>query len=262
MYLPVTNSREDSAYQPTSVFIFTCLLVCLFFSTYTHAKDEALQVIVNDTYISMHTGPGRGFPVFHVLEKGETITLLYSKTDWIKAITTKGIEGWIHRRFMDQTIGLNGEAVALGVPELDDFGRHTWEFGVAAGEFDNAIETIGLHGGIRFTKHLSVEARLSQATGRFSNSKIWMLGLAHHPFPEWRVSPFFILGNGKVDVTANTSSTQDDINDYFFLVGVGLNTYVTHRYMVRFEYNNYTTLADDDKNGNIDEWKLGFTAFF
>jgi len=234
----------------------------LFFSGQVSAKKEELNVIVNDTYINMHTGPGRGYPVFHVLEKGENITLLYSKTDWIKATTTKGITGWISRQNMANTIGPNGEAVELGVPLRDDFSRRRWEIGTAAGAFDNAIEVIGLHGSYRFTKHISAEIRLSQATGRFSNARLISWGLVHHPFPEWRLSPFFTIGNGQIDISANSNTTQDDSKDNFFLVGTGLQYYLTHRFMARFEYNNYTTLPDREKNGNIDEWKLGVTAFF
>jgi uncharacterized protein YraI len=114
MFLFSINARDDSQWLPP--IITTLFFACLAFSANSLAKKEALQVITYDTYISMHTGPGRGYPVFHVLEKGETITLLYSKTDWIKAVTAKGIEGWIHKRFMDDTIGLNGETVVLGIP--------------------------------------------------------------------------------------------------------------------------------------------------
>jgi hypothetical protein len=34
----------------------------------------------------MRTGPARDYPVFHVAEKGEVITILKSHTDWYKAL--------------------------------------------------------------------------------------------------------------------------------------------------------------------------------
>lgn len=241
----------------------TLLIAALLFSSPSFAKkDEPLQVVVNSTYISVHTGAGRGYPIFHVLEKGETITLLYSKTDWIKITTQKGIEGWVSRRFMNDTIGPNGELVELGLPEREEFSRRRWEVGVTAGAFDNSIEVLGVQTAYRFTKNISAEFRLAQATGRFSNNRLISWNLVHQPFPEWRLSPFFVIGNGQVDISANTNSTQEDSDDNFFMVGTGLNYYLTHRFMARIEYNNYTTLPDRDKNGNIDEWKVGITAFF
>ncbi|MFT6389358.1 MAG: hypothetical protein ACJAUP_002750 [Cellvibrionaceae bacterium] len=259
MLLFSTNTRDGS--QPLWPIVTLCF-ACLAFSANSLAKKEALQVITNDTYINMRTGPGRGYPVFHVLEKGEAITLLYSKTDWIKALSTKGIEGWIHKRFMDNTIGLNGETVELGIPRRDELSRRNWEFGTTAGAFDNSIEVIGLHGAYRFTKNISAELRFSQATGRFSNSQFYSWGLVHQPFPEWRLSPFITLANGQIEFSPNTNSTQESTKDNFFMVGVGLNYHLNHRFIARFEYNNHTTLPDSDKNGNIDEWRLGITAVF
>lgn len=262
MFLFSIYSREDSRYW--QLIIAVCFIGCLLFSTKSIAKkDEPLQVIVNDTFINMHTGPGRGYPAFHVLEKGEKITLLYSKTDWIKAKTAKGIEGWIHRRFMDNTVGANGEIVDLGLPRRDEFNKRKWEIGTSAGAFDNSIEVIGFHTAYRFTKNVSAELRLSQATGRFSKNQIMSWGLVHQPFPEWRLSPFFTLANGQIDVSPNANVSQSQGGqDNFFIMGTGFNLYLTHRFMGRFEYNNYTILVDDDKNGNIDEWRLGITAFF
>lgn len=253
--------RDASCYRR---LFYTGLTALLLFSqpSWAKKKEEPLQVIVNSTYISVHTGPGRGFPIFHVLEKGETITLLYSKTDWIKINTSKGIEGWVHRRFMDETTGPNGEEVVLGLPERDEFARRRWEIGVNTGAFDNAIEVLGVHTAYRFTKHISAEFRFAQATGRFSNNQLMSWNLVHQPFPEWRLSPFVAIGNGQVDIKPNTTSTQESSDDNFFMVGTGLNYYLTHRFMARIEYNNYTTLPDRDKNGNIDEWRIGLTAFF
>lgn len=271
MYLLSTCNRGVTRLRKLTYLALISFLICsAFFSSNTAAfslfskpNDTPLEVVVDDTYISMHTGPGRGFPIFHVLEKGETITLLYSKTDWIKAVTKKGIVGWINRAFMDDTVGANGELVKLGIPQRDELGQSRWEIGVSAGAFDNAIEVIGVHTSYRLTNNLNAELRFAQATGSISSSQLISWGLVHQPFPEWRLSPFFAIANGQIDITANGSASQSQSGkDNFFMMGAGFNYYLTHRFKARFEYNNYTTLPDRDKNGNIDEWRLGITAFF
>jgi hypothetical protein len=246
-----------------SIFLTTIFLACAFISHSASSKEkEALKVISTTTYINVHTGPGRGHPVFHVIEKGETITLLKSKTDWIKVVTRKGIEGWVNRRDMDNTIGPNGEIVKLGIPDRDDYSNRDWEVGFTIGQFEG-IESIGVHGAYRMTKNIGAELRINQATGRFSNSRLLSIGLVHQPFPEWRVSPFFTIANGKVSISPNSDLSQSqDQDDNFFLVGLGAYYYYSHRFMIRFEYNNYTTLPDRDDNENTDEWKLGLSAFF
>jgi hypothetical protein len=246
-----------------SIFLLLFFFLCVLTSTQAHSKDkEELKVISTTTYINVHTGPGRGHPVFHVIEKGETITLIKSKTDWIKVKTRKNIQGWVNRRDMDNTVGENGEVVKLGIPNRDDYSNRNWEVGFSIGEFDE-VESIGVHGAYRMTKNLSAELRLNQATGRFSNSRLVSIGLVHQPFPEWRLSPFFTIANGQVSISPNSDLSQSqDQDDNFFLVGLGAYYYYSHRFMIRFEYNNYTTLPDRDDNENVDEWKLGLSAFF
>ncbi|HCO60237.1 MAG TPA: hypothetical protein DIT58_08605 [Porticoccaceae bacterium] len=46
--------------------------------------DEFWRVKIVEPYIEMHTGPGRGYPVFHVVPRGETLVVLRRKTDWYK----------------------------------------------------------------------------------------------------------------------------------------------------------------------------------
>ena len=59
---------------------------------------------VAEPYIELHTGPGRGYPVFHVVDRGETITVLKRRTDWFRVRTAKGKEGWVKRAAMELTL--------------------------------------------------------------------------------------------------------------------------------------------------------------
>ncbi len=59
------------------------------------AGKKGVTVTVGAPYIDMHTGPGRGYPVFHVAEKHEALRLLKSRTDWYKVVTTNGEMGWV-----------------------------------------------------------------------------------------------------------------------------------------------------------------------
>ena len=49
-----------------------------------------LQVTVDDAFINVYAGPGRGYPIFHVVERDEIITLLKSRTEWINIKTQRG----------------------------------------------------------------------------------------------------------------------------------------------------------------------------
>ena len=60
------------------------------------ADDEIFRkVAVADPYLEMHTGPGRGYPIFHVVDRGEQVEILMQRTDWYQVRTERGIEGWV-----------------------------------------------------------------------------------------------------------------------------------------------------------------------
>jgi len=49
-----------------------------------HAAAAKPVVTVADPYLEMHTGPGVGYPVFHVVERGETVTIVKRRTDQLQ----------------------------------------------------------------------------------------------------------------------------------------------------------------------------------
>ena len=61
------------------------------------AAADAEQVVIQDPYLEFHTGPGRGYPIFYVVDRGEEVSLLRRRTDWIKVRSDRGREGWVHR---------------------------------------------------------------------------------------------------------------------------------------------------------------------
>lgn len=255
MYLTQIMSLR---FYSTALLSF-CLLVLS--STDTFA-DDAIRVKSTAEFIDMHSGPGRGYPIFHVLEKNETVELIKRKNDWIKAVTDDGIEGWIHRRNMDNTVGVNGELVRLGLPSREDYSNRRWEIGFGAGQLDSA-PSLGLSGGYRFTNNLTLDLQLKQATGSRSKNEIVSLGLIQQPFPEWRFSPYFTLATGTITTTVKTGEPRlDDPTDELFLVGIGGYYYLSNRFMLKLELNQYTTLPSENSNIELEEYKIGFSSFF
>ena len=48
------------------------------------AQEKLLQVFVSEPYLELSTGPGRGYPVFHVVEREASVDVLFRRTDWFK----------------------------------------------------------------------------------------------------------------------------------------------------------------------------------
>lgn len=223
---------------------------------------EQLMVRVADPYIDLHTGPGRGYPKFQVVERGGLITLLQRRTEWFLVRSPRGHEGWVHREQLQRTLTVDGEQVDVSEASQADFAKREWETGVMAGLFENA-DVISIYGAWGFTENLSLELTLGHVMGDFSNAKYGTLHLTHQPFPEWWISPYFQLGTGyiRTDPAATIIQTEDR-SEQLTHVGVGARTYLTRRFVLRVEYNNYVVLTDRNYNEKVEEWKAGFSLFF
>ena len=238
------------------------LLATLVLMAPAYAKREVVQVVVADPYIEMRTGPGRGYPIFNVADRGASIEVLKRRTEWFEVRTDRGIKGWVQQEQLARTMATTGERLAIADPDWTDFGARHWEMSVAFGDFDGA-SSISLTGAYRLSPNLSAELLGARISGTYSDG--WLAGarLVHTPFPEWRIAPYFTLGTGVLQVSPRTSlvSTQDR-TDQYGQVGIGLRAYLTKRFMFRTEYTGYVSFTSRDANEKVEEWKAGFAFFF
>lgn len=238
------------------------LLLPLSFTDPAVAEARYQEVVVADPYLELHTGPGRGYPVFHVVERGAAVEILKRRTDWFKVRTEDRREGWVARRQMLKTLQPTGELTRFSDGTLEQFAEHHWEVGVMAGDFDGA-SVISAYGGWLFNPSLSLEVGASHVLGEFSNSYVATAGITHVFVPEWPVSPLVTLGTGLISIEPQTTLGQpEDRTDQVAYAGAGLRIYLTRRFMARVEYKSYMLFTSRDDNEEIDEWKAGFAFFF
>ncbi|MGI9308830.1 MAG: SH3 domain-containing protein [Gammaproteobacteria bacterium] len=226
------------------------------------AADEALKVTVADPFIELHTGPGPGYPIFYVVDRGESIEVLKRRTQWFKVRSQNAKEGWVSIKQLEKTLHEDGQPVSIPGESLADYQDANWEVGMGAGDFGGA-NLITAFGAYRFTRNLSVELGVSQILGDFSDGWVASLKLNHLFFPKWRVSPFFGLGTGVIHVEPKGSLVQaEDRTDMTAIWGAGLKAYASRNFVVRAEYNNYLVFSSRDDNEDENEWKLTFAVFF
>ena len=239
------------------------MLLCACLIDFGVSADEALQQTeVAEPFVEIHTGPGRGFPVFYIAERGEKITLIKKRTQWFKIRTKDGNEGWVHEDKMALTLIAEDEKFDAGKPEQIDFQQRDFEMGVLTGNYGGAT-SLTLYGGWNWTENISTELAISQALGNVSDIRIATVNILHHPFPDWRYSPYFKLGTGIVQTQPHATLIQAvDRTDETVHVGGGIKIYVSRQFFIRAEYNKHTVLTSRDDNDEVEEWKLGFSVFF
>jgi hypothetical protein len=226
------------------------------------AAEEYRSVSVADPYLEMRTGPGRGYPVFHVIDRGETVDILMRKTDWFKVRAVDGKEGWVVRGQMEHTLRPDGRAVRFDEADQQDFTDADWEVGILAGDFGGA-SIVSAYGGYSLNPNVSIEVWGSQILGNFSNGWMGSVNLTHETWPEWRISPFFTMGTGVIHTAPKSTIIQgEDRTDQVAHVGAGFRFYVTRRFIFRAEYKSYVVFTSRDENEEVEEWKAGFALFF
>jgi hypothetical protein len=258
----ITTIRSTSRSIKSAFLTLLVVLTQAISAGVVQAADEYKTVAVADPYLEMHSGPGRGYPIFHVVDRGETVQVLVQRTDWFLVRAPDGREGWVDRAQMEQTLQPDGGTTEFAQADQQDFTDATWEAGLLAGDFGGA-NIISVYGGYSLNPNVSIEVWGSQILGNFSNGWMASVNVVHETWPDWRVSPFFTLGTGVIHTSPKSTIIQgEDRTDQVAHVGAGFRIYATRRFVLRAEYKSYVVFTSRDDNEEVEEWKAGFAFFF
>ena len=233
----------------------------------TSSKIQAHEVNIVATFLNMHTGPGRGYPVFHVVEKGETVELLKQRTSWIKVKTQDKYQpriGWIKAKSLNGSTFTDNRYSGTQAGFTNDVTGETarWRLSGAVGDLGGA-DSFAFTAGVNLSENLVANLRVGQAIGEFSNNVSGYVSVQSHPFPDWLVKPYFGFGAGEIKISPNTRLVQleDETNSALLLTG-GTQVAISQRFLFYIEYNQHRILTERDINQDINEWLTGFTVRF
>ncbi|MDX1499825.1 MAG: SH3 domain-containing protein [Woeseiaceae bacterium] len=266
MLEPSTTTIPSSSPSNQSAWL-ACVVVIVALQVFIPGHAEAAEkvhrkVAVADPYLEMHTGAGRGYPIFHVVDRGESVEILMQRTTWYLVRAENGTEGWVDQAQMELTLRPDGSPVEFEEADREDFTDARWEAGLLAGDFGGA-NIISLYGSYSINPSVSLELWGSQILGNFSNGWLGSVNVVHETWPDWRVSPFFTLGAGMIRTEPKSTIIQgEDRTDQVGHVGAGLRVYATRRFLFRVEYKSYVVFTSRDDNEEVEEWKAGFAFFF
>jgi len=227
------------------------------------AADQHLQVFVTAPYLQMHTGPGRGYPVFNVVDRDAGVDVLKRYTDWFKVRDSRGVEGWASAHDMEQTVYADGTHFHYDTGDLNAFTSHRFEAGAFFyGDYGGASE-VSVYGAVFANPNLAAEVSVAEFLGTASNGTTVDLGLVHIFYPQARLAPFVMLGTGVVRTEPKATLVEpDDRTEQSAYVGAGLRYYLTRRFFLRGEFKEHIIFTNRNQNEQVDEWKFGFAFFF
>jgi hypothetical protein len=237
-----------------------CLLV-LVAAPLARSAQEYLQVFVAAPYLELHTGPGRGYPVFYVVERDASVDVIKRYTDWFKVRAERGVEGWVSAKDMQNTVLADGTPFHFNFGDRAGFSSHRYEVGVFPyGDYGGA-SSFSAYAAVTLVPNLQFEVSVAEFLGTVANGTTGDIGLAHIFLPERRFSPFVMLGTGIVYTQPKVTLVQPAVTtNQSAFVGAGFRLYLTRRLFIRGEYKNHMVFKHDE-NQQVDEWKFGI-AFF
>ncbi|MCK0153417.1 outer membrane beta-barrel protein [Alcanivorax sp. S6407] len=222
---------------------------------------DPVRVKVDVSFVEVHTGPGRGYPVFHVVERHAPLTLLFERAGWFKVETARGKVGWVSREALMDTVDGTGQAPKLAYT-LEEWQRHRWHAALLGGNLDGA-NSLAAAVGYRLTENITAEGMYTAASGDFSNNKLLEFNLQHQLFPQWRLSPFVMLGTGRASIEPRATLVQPESRGESYVHGgAGLKYYLSRGFLLRGEYRSYVLFTDENQNRDLEEWKIGFSVLF
>jgi uncharacterized protein YgiM (DUF1202 family) len=248
--------------------IIILFVLALFWTNQIFAGDttEPLRLEVIDPYVEMHSGPGRGYPIFYVIEQGEKVEVVTRRPGWYEVRTKNGKVGWTTASQISRTIQLTGEPADLPTVSYGDYLKNRWRVGFNTGQFSSgelqSSETFSFTVGYRPLSWLGLEAEGGKIFGDDIKGSLYGVNFVIEPFSHWQISPVLLLGSGVIKIESQPKLTPllIDASSYNHY-GFGLNYYLGRNFLFKTEYRSYAVSADNN-NVRLNAWTLGFNSFF
>ncbi|MFT6154458.1 MAG: hypothetical protein ACJAYK_001385 [Crocinitomicaceae bacterium] len=232
-------------------------------------SDSSVELKVIDSYLELHSGPGRGYPIFHVIEQGQSVKVHTRRTNWFFVSDRRERQGWVKQEALARTLAPTGLPAALPDVQHGDFLAQQARIGFAIGKQEQA-DTVTVMAGFRLLSWAGIEIEYGEIFDSTLAGTSYGGSFIVEPFQlvdfvaKWPITPFISKGIGKQSLERKTKAEIGSINtskdDYEF-TGVGINYYIGFNFVVRGEYRKMI-LNGESNNLNNDTWRLGFSSFF
>ncbi|MGB1262020.1 MAG: SH3 domain-containing protein [Cognaticolwellia sp.] len=224
----------------------------------TNTDSLAPSIVIEVPYIELRSGPGRGYPITHVVEQNESLKVLVKRTAWFKVEDKRGNQGWFHQ---DHLLSFSFNQQPVITAQQNDYLARSWEMGVGYGELEQS-DFYRLNLSYAFSPVISTELIVGKGIGNVSDNEIAELMLTAQPFPELSVIPYFSVGAGAIRTTPHSVlADAKQRNNTLLSSAVGFKYYLARNFLLRAEYKYSLVLTDRDDNEGVRIWTLGFSVF-
>jgi hypothetical protein len=226
-------------------------------------RPDRVQVL--EPFIEMRTGPGRGYPVFHVVERAAWIVIELRRTDWYR-VRVDGVQnaavGWVQREQLEATLTDAGAGRNFRDAVVDDYLNRRLEFGAALGRVKGQ-PLVKFWGAYRLGESIALQAVAGQMQGPLAGTDYWHLGLIAEPWSDRRWSPFLTVGLGRFNNQPGGSLISPSVTRAKLgHAGVGLNWHVSERLVARLDWGLNAAFVSDTRVLEFRTLSAGMAFYF
>lgn len=233
--------------------------------TFDRESGRYAEIVVAGPYLEFHTGPGRLYPVFHVVPRGERVQILFRRTDWFKVRDNRDREGWVSRNQIEQSELANGDPLTLEDPKHRDVDALPWTAGADGGRLGHGW-SLAAFVGYSPNPKLALQAEIAHQPSVYADRLMGLLGVVHTIKPEWKFAPFLEAGGGLSATHVNRNGSplaagRETVGYY----GAGIRWEVNNRFEFRLHERSYLMSRishPNEPNEAMNEWKAGFAFYF
>lgn len=223
--------------------------------------NEENKLGVTNAFIDLRTGAGVGFPVFHSVNRGGSVTLLKQKANWYKVQAKRGITGWVQADKLAQgTQHLQSRQPFSRVNSLRQNSRNIaleTAFGIIG---DDPMYGIAMQW--RPWRCCGVEARMNKVMGSYTDARLLTAGLYAEKMLWTKWHFLLALSMGEMSGTPRqTLVNQSVITNSLRTLGLGAKYRVAQRLNVLLGWRLHQT---DIQTGDsqLNELYTGVQVYF
>jgi len=254
-HLQLVNTAFNLKHYLSRLSLLASVFLAILMSQPVNADEDVIAVTVQDPYVEVHTGPGRGYPVFHVIEKGEIVRLQKQFTQWVKVTSQDNSSGWIRQDDVHQLTDAHGRRLTQ---ERQQGKAGQFSLQVAIGTFDGENSSSGTIG-YGLSEQLRFDLVLAQNTEGFLQGQT-LYGQVNLDFARQKLwQPYLNIGYGvfQSDGQISGSSSFDALKS-----SLGIRRKIISGLEGTVEYGNSIIFVSGSSNVHAESIKLGILAYF
>jgi len=225
------------------------------------AQEDSSYLVVSEPFIEIHTGAGRGYPIFHSAERGQKVKLLKRRANWYLIETHDKKVGWAKASSLAHTLQTTGLPSDLPSVSHGDYLKSSFRAGFTTGQIEGA-SAFSFVLGYRPFSYIGLEAEYGNMFEASVTGRYYGANLIVEPIQKWNMTPFISFGTGVMTFNQRQKLAGSITGEADYTSnGVGLNYYLGRNFQIRGEYKWYA-LSADGQSSDLSEWRLGFNSFF